>query len=123
MLKSAAATALIIALSITMLMPAASASTHYCMQPRPPLGGGVAAPRGFTVQAGTPCVFRPGWYGLHVTGIIERPRSGTAVLRADGSIYYSPKPGFTGLDIIRLRQTDCDVRYPYCGVRYGIWVE
>jgi hypothetical protein len=38
-----------------------------------------------------------------VLAIIERPHNGTAVLRADGSIYYSPKPGFTGQDPMTLR--------------------
>jgi hypothetical protein len=33
---------------------------------------------------------------LYSTEIIERPHNGTAVVRANGSIYYSPKPGFAG---------------------------
>jgi hypothetical protein len=50
---------------------------------------------GIGVRAGTPCLIT---MGFHPTEIIERPRNGTAVLRADGSIIYSPKPGFTGRD-------------------------
>jgi hypothetical protein len=62
------------------------------------------------VRAEMPCVFFPlRWGGfLHVTGIIEPPHNGAAVLRADGSIYYSPKPGFTGRDGMRV-QVSCDV--------------
>jgi hypothetical protein len=78
-------------------------------------GASVSAPhcrRGamVSVRAGMPCVFFPlRWGGfLHVTGIIEPPHNGTAVLRADGSIYYSPKPGFTGRDGMRV-QVSCDV--------------
>jgi hypothetical protein len=52
---------------------------------------------GIGVRAGTPCVIGP-FRSFHPTEIIERPRNGTAVLRADGSIIYSPKPGFTGRD-------------------------
>jgi hypothetical protein len=54
---------------------------------------------GIGVRAGTPCVMgRIGW--LHSAEIIEPPHNGTAVLRSDGRIYYSPKPGFTGTDRI-----------------------
>jgi hypothetical protein len=73
-----------------------------------------------SVRAGTPCVFGTGpslrwnraarpqglasWKGmmLHSTEIIEPPHEGTAVLRADGRVYYSPKPGFTGRDGMRV---------------------
>jgi hypothetical protein len=60
---------------------------------------------GIGVRAGTPCVFRPSWYGWfgwdHPTEIIVK--NGTAVVRADGSIYYSPKPGFRGTEYVRVR--------------------
>jgi hypothetical protein len=45
---------------------------------------------------------------LGSTEIIERPHSGTAVVRADGSIYYSPKPGFTGRDSVRAQRAACN---------------
>jgi hypothetical protein len=108
--KYAAATALVIALNITMLTPAVS--------------GSGAIP--ISVRAGTPHLILPlyAWRG-HPTEIIERPHNGTAVLRGDGRIYYSPKPGFTGRDGVRVRLTDCDLRNPYCsiGVVYAIFVE
>jgi hypothetical protein len=67
-------------------------------------------------------VIRLAWYmGLGPTEIIERPHNGTAVLRADGSIYYSPKPGFTGRDSIRVRRTDCSTCF--FGANYTIFVE
>jgi hypothetical protein len=46
-----------------------------------------------------------GWKGmvLYSAEIVEPPHNGTAVLRADGSIIYSPKPGFTGRDFIGVR--------------------
>jgi hypothetical protein len=57
---------------------------------------------GIGVRAGTPCVFRPSWFGWdHPTEIIVK--NGTAVVRADGSIYCSPKPGFTGTEYVRVR--------------------
>jgi hypothetical protein len=79
---------------------------------------------GIGVRAGTPCVFGSHvWYGRRPTEIIEGPHNGTAVLRADGSIYYSPKPDFTGRDGMRVR-TDCKLnRYPYCFIAYAIFVE
>jgi hypothetical protein len=53
------------------------------------------------VRAGTPCVIHgPGYC---CTEIIDPPHNGTAVPRADGSIYYSPKPDFTGGDHIAVR--------------------
>jgi hypothetical protein len=62
---------------------------------------------GISVRAGMPCVFRRLF--LYPTQrpseIIEPPHNGTAVLRADGSIYYSPKPGFTGRDAMRVQLT------------------
>jgi hypothetical protein len=86
-----------------------------------------------SVRAGTPCVFGPllrsrsrglySWGGLHPTEIIERPHNGTAVLRADGSVYYSPKPGFSGRDGLRVRRTDCDVPHCFIGESYVIFVE
>jgi hypothetical protein len=60
------------------------------------------------VRAGTPCVFRPTTFRpttQRPTEIIEPPHNGTAVLHADGSIYYSPKPGFTGGDSMSVRFT------------------
>jgi hypothetical protein len=91
--------------------------------------GGMARYRGLiSVRAGTPCLILP-VYGMgHFTEIVEPPHEGTAVLRADGSIYYSPKPGFTGTDRLRVRRTNCDLRYsgyPYCGfgAAYVIFVE
>jgi hypothetical protein len=87
--------------------------------------------RGLSVRAGTPCVFRllpprisnPNQTFRHAE-IIRRPNNGTAVLRPDGTIYYSPKPGFTGRDGLRVRSTDCDLRYyPACGEAYVIFVE
>jgi hypothetical protein len=87
-----------------------------------------------SVRVGTPCVFRPpaAWmyrhfenyppasierpgpavqsrgYWLYSTEITEPPHEGTAALRADGSIYYSPKPGFTGRDSVRVRRAACN---------------
>jgi hypothetical protein len=49
-----------------------------------------------------PCAGKRGAY-VKVLAIIERPHNGTAVLRPDGRIYYSPKPGFTGQDPMTLR--------------------
>jgi hypothetical protein len=88
---------------------------------------------GILARAGTPCVWP--LYGLHPTEIIEPPHNGTAVLRSDGSIYYSPKPGFTGRDHMRVRATNgaaCQLRevtgstyFPPCyeTPRLGFWVE
>jgi hypothetical protein len=58
---------------------------------------------GVWVRAGTPCVIEN--YSREME-IIEPPHNGTVVLRTDGSIYYSPKPGFTGRDHIRVRFTN-----------------
>jgi hypothetical protein len=44
---------------------------------------------------------------LYSTEITEPPHEGTAVLRADGSIYYSPKPGFSGRDSMRVQRAAC----------------
>jgi hypothetical protein len=107
--KYAALTALAIAL-ITMLTLAVSAllmpanargeagagwlnSASFCLNER---GGGI------WVRAGTPCLIP---MGFHHTEIIEPPHNGTAVLRDDGSIYYSPKSGFTGRDRMTVRLT------------------
>jgi hypothetical protein len=110
--KYAAATALAIALNMTML-DAETVSAG---------SGAIPIP----VRAGTPRVILPlyAWRG-HPTEITELPHNGTALLRGDGSIYYSPKPGFTGRDGVRVRLTDCDLRNPYCsiGVVYAIFVE
>jgi hypothetical protein len=113
-----------------------------------------------SVRAGTPCVFkpytvgmsrhsenyppasieRPGpvvqsrGYWLYSLEIIEPPHNGTAVLRADGSIYYSPKPGFTGRDSVRVQRTGCnysgtwhmDPFHDWCGYltrTFAIFVE
>jgi hypothetical protein len=50
---------------------------------------------------------------LHSTEIIERPHNGTAVLRTDGSIYYSPKPDVTGIDnSMRVRHLHWGAAHP-----------
>jgi hypothetical protein len=114
---------------------------------------GIAGKNGtISVRAGTPCVFGTGpslrwnraarpqglasWKGmmLHSTEIIEPPHEGTAVVRADGRIYYSPKPGFTGRDFMRVQRAACnysgtwhaDPSYDWCGPlarTYSIFVE
>jgi hypothetical protein len=59
-----------------------------------------------SVRAGKPSILLHPCAGrsyAKVLAIIERPHNGTAVLRADGSIYYSPKPGFTGQDPMTVR--------------------
>jgi hypothetical protein len=66
-----------------------------------------------SIRAGTPCRFWIGRYFSETSEIIERPHEGTAVIRADGRIYYSPRPGFTGWDRMRLRDTDCG-RFSHC---------
>jgi hypothetical protein len=107
-----------------------------------------------SVSAGTPCVFGMGGQSaltyaafiqsvrslgmmLYSTEIIERPHNGTAVFQAGsygGTIYYSPKPGFTGRDSIRVRFTGCnysgtwhaDPLHDWCGHvarTYSILVE
>jgi hypothetical protein len=105
-----------------------------------------------SVRAGTPCVFGTGpslrwdraarpqglasWKGMmmHSTEIIEPPHEGTAVVRADGRIYYSPKPGFTGRDFMRVQRAACnysgtwhaDPSHDWCGDlarTYSIFVE
>jgi hypothetical protein len=105
-----------------------------------------------SVRAGTPCVFGTGpdlrwsfaasnqdvtvWKGmvLYSAEIIEPPHNGTAVLRADGRIYYSPRPGFTGRDAVRVQRTACnysgtwhaDPSHDWCGHlarTYSIFVE
>jgi hypothetical protein len=96
MRKYAAATALAIAL-ITMLTLAGSASLTPANASH---GMG-----GIGCRAGTPCVIRKSAPG-YSTEIIEPPQNGTAVLRADGSIYNSPRPGFTGRDRMRVRLTN-----------------
>jgi hypothetical protein len=75
------------ALATLVLVTAADAQDRQCQMGR----------NGIGVRAGTPCVIGP-LRRFHPTEIIKPPHNGTAVLRADGSIYYSPKPGFTGRD-------------------------
>jgi hypothetical protein len=87
-----------------------------------------------SVRAGTPCGFGTSMGG-YSKEIIEPPHNGTAVVRADGSIYYSPKPGFTGRDNgMRVQRTACNYSgtwyagpsHDWCGplVRtYAIFVE
>jgi hypothetical protein len=77
------------------------------------------------VRAGTPCVFM----GFHHAEIIKPPQNGTAVLRADGSIYYSPKPGFTGQDPMKVRfsrligsPTSPHAQFETATETYVIWV-
>jgi hypothetical protein len=95
--KHAAATALAIALSIMILTLTISASLT------PANAGWNSYCEG---RAGAPCVFRFLWFTYSIPArpaeIIERPHNGTAVLRADGSIYYSPNPGFTGRDSVKV---------------------
>jgi hypothetical protein len=99
--KYAALTALAIVLNITVLTPAVSASLTPANAATPYCGWGIRG--GFVwVRAGTPCVTGLG----RPTEIIEPPHNGTAVVRADGSIYYSPRPGFTGGDSMRVRLTN-----------------
>jgi hypothetical protein len=90
------------------------------------LGGGKGMSGAVWVRAGTPCLILP-FYGMGNFSweIIQRPHNGTAVLRSDASIYYSPKPGFTGGDRMKVRRTDCDLRHVDCflGVPYAIFVE
>jgi hypothetical protein len=105
--KYAALTALVIAL-ITMLTLAVSAS----LTPANAIGGdGCPMARIIGVRAGTPgkafslhrgICSRSSWEQKPLA-IIEGPHNGTAVLRADGSIYYSPKPGFIGQDPMTVR--------------------
>jgi hypothetical protein len=57
--------------------------------------------KGIGIRAGTPCLISPPFPG-YATEIIKPPRNGTALLRADGSIIYSPKPGFIGRDGMRV---------------------
>jgi hypothetical protein len=105
--KYAAATALAL---ITMLTLAVSASVTPANA-----GGGAGAGSlnsasfclgkrggGLWVRAGTPCLMPMGPYH---TEIIEPPYNGTAVVRADGIISYSPKRGFIGRDRMRVRRT------------------
>jgi hypothetical protein len=108
--KYAAATALAIAL-ITMITPAVSASVTTVNAATPYCHWGV---RSKVVRAGTPCLIfipRP----THNLEITKPPHEGTAVLRANGrSIYYSPKPGFTGRDFVGVRFTpdgSCELCY------------
>jgi hypothetical protein len=76
---------------------------------------------GIGVRAGTPCVF-----GKSYLEIVEPPHNGTAVLRADGSIIYSPKPGFTGRDGMRVQgRNDSGLRCSpaTCSRAYVIFIE
>jgi hypothetical protein len=96
--KHSAVTALTIAL-ITMLTLAVSASVTTVNAATPYCHWGV---RSKVVRAGMPCLIRiprP----THNLEFTKPPHEGTAVLRADGSIIYSPKPGFTGRDFIGVR--------------------
>jgi hypothetical protein len=83
-----------------------------------------------SVRAGTPCIFRPldrtsfrgGALTLYSTEITEPPHEGTAVLRADGSIHYSPKPGFTGRDSMTVQRAACIPRNENpTGIFSGTW--
>jgi hypothetical protein len=62
----------------------------------------------FVCRAGTPCpLFNSAWVKTYsAKEIIEPPHNGTTTLRADGSIYYSPKPGFIGGDFMRVQVTN-----------------
>jgi hypothetical protein len=81
------------ALAMLVFATAADADVYRCFQPRGRIIG---------VRAGTPCKFIPS--GLIISpAIIERPHNVAAVLRADGGIYFYPKPGFTGKDSMTVR--------------------
>jgi hypothetical protein len=56
----------------------------------------------------SPLIIRGGGYWFHSTEIIESPHEGTAVLRTDGSIYSSPRPGFTGGDSMKVQRAACN---------------
>jgi hypothetical protein len=60
------------------------------------------------VRGGAPVPALTGVMLYSSTEIIERSHNGTAVLRADGSIYYSAKPGFTGRDYLRVQRAACN---------------
>jgi hypothetical protein len=79
------------------------------------------------------CSGKSGLYDK-VLAIVERPQNGTAVIRADGSIYYSPRHGFTGRDTMRVQRAACnfsgtwhsDPLHDWCGHfarTYSIFVE
>jgi hypothetical protein len=60
----------------------------------------------FGVRTGTPCrvvLFTRGYRTISSAEIVERPHNGTAAPRADGNIYFYPKPGFTGKDSMAVR--------------------
>jgi hypothetical protein len=88
-----------------------------------------------SVRAGMPCGFGTlSLMGGYSKEIIEPPHEGTAVLRADGRVYYSPKPGFAGRDFMRVQRTACnysgtwhaDPSHDWCGHlarTFGIFVE
>jgi hypothetical protein len=89
-------------LAVSASLTPANAATPYCHW-------GIRG--GFVwVRAGTPCSIGSNRFntvgGGRPTEIIEPPHNGTAVVRADESIYYSPRPGFTGGDSMRVRLTN-----------------
>jgi hypothetical protein len=101
MRKCAAATALVIALNITMLVLAISASLT-------PANASCTNTIIVARRAGTPRTAFPLNYGgcfpgLKSPAIIEGPHNATAVLRPDGIVVVYPKPGFTGQDPMKVR--------------------
>jgi hypothetical protein len=84
------------ALATLVFATAADADVYGCS------GGRAGENKIIGVRAGTPCKFIPS--GLIISpAIIERPHNVAAVLRADGGIYFYPKPGFTGKDSMTVR--------------------
>jgi hypothetical protein len=67
---------------------------------------------GFGVRAGTPCLIPMGMPGFS-TEIIKPPHHGTAVVHANGSVYYSPEPGFTGRDDMGVRHLHWGAAHPH----------
>jgi hypothetical protein len=135
------------ALATLVLATAADANVQDRRCKGPARGWGI-----ISVPAGTPCVFGTGGQSLltyaafiqgarslgmmlYSTEIIERPHNGTAILSSyGGTIHYSPKPGFTGRDSIKVRSTGCnysgtwhaDPLHDWCGQvarTYSILVE
>jgi hypothetical protein len=106
-MKTIAAFTMALATLVLATAADADAQDRQCQRGRSSIG----------VRAGTPCVF-----GKSYLKIVEPPHNGTAVLRADGSIIYSPKPGFTGRDGMRVQRAVCDPR-SFCGRAYAIFVE
>jgi hypothetical protein len=98
------------ALVTLLLATAADADVQDRVCPAPKFGfrWGQHSQGVFGVRAGTPCrlvLFMRNYATISSAQIIERPHDVTAVPRADGNIYISPKPGFTGKDSMTVRYT------------------